>query len=305
MSISLLAEAVVPASAGWVEWDIASHVKDAIYNGLSNVDLLLKFENEDASDTETIFFWSKENSTLNPYLNIDGVNIAPSKDSSLVFDSPNTNYGSYASLALYRGVSTKRRYVVSFSLTGISDLVNATFKIYIHTINNSVNKSLIVCKLTRSDWVETEVTWNNYKAGTPWTTAGGDYTDVSNMPDGAQVIFNADLVRQVLISKITNTDTVRKTYRNQEFTSDALRVVVNGVSQLINIDTLRQVIKSEIVDTDTKRIVISSEIINIDTVRKLLYGSVGDSIIYLTVNDSISINLSVTDAITFNLKVAD
>ena len=26
-----------------------------------------------------------------------------------------------------------------------------------------------------SDWVESEVTWNNRKSGTAWTTAGGDY----------------------------------------------------------------------------------------------------------------------------------
>jgi hypothetical protein len=31
-----------------------------------------------------------------------------------------------------------------------------------------------VQRLTRADYVAAEATWNNYKAGTPWTAAGGD-----------------------------------------------------------------------------------------------------------------------------------
>lgn len=44
----------------------------------------------------------------------------------------------------------------------------------------STDKRNNVFKLLRSDWVEDEATWNNYKSGTAWATAGGrgsgDYT---------------------------------------------------------------------------------------------------------------------------------
>ncbi|MCL6611599.1 MAG: DNRLRE domain-containing protein [Peptococcaceae bacterium] len=37
--------------------------------------------------------------------------------------------------------------------------------------------SYAVKRLTRSDWLENEVTWNSYKTGSAWTTPGGDTTD--------------------------------------------------------------------------------------------------------------------------------
>lgn len=37
--------------------------------------------------------------------------------------------------------------------------------------------SYTIKRLTRSDWVENQVTWNSYKTGSAWTTPGGDTTD--------------------------------------------------------------------------------------------------------------------------------
>ena len=36
-----------------------------------------------------------------------------------------------------------------------------------------------VCKLTRTNWVDTEATWNQYKSGSGWSSAGGDYVTTS------------------------------------------------------------------------------------------------------------------------------
>lgn len=47
-------------------------------------------------------------------------------------------------------------------------------KVYSFT-QQAKGETLEICKLSRTDWVETEATWNSYKSGTPWTTAGGDF----------------------------------------------------------------------------------------------------------------------------------
>lgn len=42
-------------------------------------------------------------------------------------------------------------------------------------LTNTVSgQTFYVKRCTRTDWVETEVTWNDYKTGSAWTTAGGD-----------------------------------------------------------------------------------------------------------------------------------
>jgi hypothetical protein len=55
-------------------------------------------------------------------------------------------------------------------------------------------------RCTRTDWVELEVTWNNYKAGTPWTAGGGDFDDIGppakidyEEPDAAGIFENTGL----------------------------------------------------------------------------------------------------------------
>jgi len=301
MAISLLAQATVPVSYGYMQWDVTNHIEDALYNGLSNVDFLVKFHDE--ALTSRLNFRGKDYASNQPILAIDGVNIAANKDTMMAETLPTTNYGSSTSVELNSPI--KERNVISFPLTGVSSVTSATLNLYYFYGSNAAGKIVSVYKLTRSDWEEFQSTWNIYKTGSSWTAAGGDYTDVSNIPTGTPVTFNADLLRQVAVIETINTDTYRKTSIDQTFSADALRKVVTGVSQLFNIDTLRQVIKGETVSVDAKRSVILSEIISVDTVRKLLYGSIGGRIIYCKVNDSIGLDLSVTDTLTLSLKVAD
>ncbi|GAH07096.1 unnamed protein product, partial [marine sediment metagenome] len=44
-------------------------------------------------------------------------------------------------------------------------------------------------KLTRTDWVELEATWNIYKTASNWTAPGGDY--VTSSPVGGSIVFPA------------------------------------------------------------------------------------------------------------------
>jgi len=64
--LSVCAEAIV-SSAGWMEWDVTNHVKDAIREGLSNVDLLIKCELEDANEWKYCAFNSINNALYKPY----------------------------------------------------------------------------------------------------------------------------------------------------------------------------------------------------------------------------------------------
>lgn len=59
-----------------------------------------------------------------------------------------------------------------------------------------------IARFIRTDWVENQVTWNDYKTGTPWTTAGiaGDGTDYTSTnqvsytaPTGAGAFDFADI----------------------------------------------------------------------------------------------------------------
>jgi hypothetical protein len=55
--------------------------------------------------------------------------------------------------------------------------------------NNPVGRTYWAYKLSRTDWVESEATWNIYKTGSNWTTAGGDY--VTSSPAGGSKVMPA------------------------------------------------------------------------------------------------------------------
>ena len=55
--------------------------------------------------------------------------------------------------------------------------------------NDPVGKTIYFYKLTRTDWHETQSTWNIYKTGNNWTTPGGDY--VTSSPAGASQVAPA------------------------------------------------------------------------------------------------------------------
>lgn len=100
-----------------------------------------------------------------------------------------TNYGSATSITLYNPADPKR-IILEFDTSDIP--ANATFTqgdlllyYYNHASNDPVGISADMYKLTRTDWVELESTWNIYKTGSNWTTAGGDY--VTTNPSGTTV----------------------------------------------------------------------------------------------------------------------
>jgi hypothetical protein len=184
--LSVCAEAVVPSQKKWMEWDVTNHVKDAIRNGFSNVDFLLM-----GSSEYYVEFYSRDDVTYYPHLLVDGTTtIKSTKDSYLKSSSSaDNNYGSAKLLCNYKDnpdISSAYRSLISIPLSNIENGEVFKLKLYPYYYQNIslVPGTIIrVYKLTRSDWVETEVTWNIYKTGSPWTTAGGDYVaEVEDLP---------------------------------------------------------------------------------------------------------------------------
>lgn len=93
----------------------------------------------------------------------------------------NLNYGTSTQAPIGHqhvlGVDVNCRGLYRFSLAELpsgSTVTSATLTLYI-TGGTFTDHSEFYCKLLgRTDWVESQATWNIYKTGSNWTTAGGD-----------------------------------------------------------------------------------------------------------------------------------
>ncbi len=97
--------------------------------------------------------------------------------------SSNNNFGTQTSIWLKKSiVCYNRRGILGFDFTALDDsavIESAYLDLYYFDNSigvNPVGETVEVNRVTQTDWVEGEATWNNYKSATPWTTAGGDYT---------------------------------------------------------------------------------------------------------------------------------
>jgi hypothetical protein len=126
---------------------------------------------------------------------VDTLTVQPSaKDNFLYVVTPTTNEGSSPDLEAYDRLSYTKRSILEFSLAsllalGYISIVSATLslKYYQYSGSDPVSKTLLACKLTRTDWVEAQATWNIYKTGSNWTTAGGDFVTTSPAAASATV----------------------------------------------------------------------------------------------------------------------
>ena len=131
-----------------------------------------------------------------------GVNLLlqPSdKDTILWSGGPNNNYGSLARINLHdretiASTTGSERILIAFDISAIpvgSEILAAALAIYYDAYAtpapdaDPAGKILRAYKCTRTDWVESEATWNSYKSGNSWTDAGGDY--VTSGPEGASL----------------------------------------------------------------------------------------------------------------------
>lgn len=105
-----------------------------------------------------------------------------SKDTMISEDSPNSNYGSeiyfYVSSQVIGGSGVNYRTILEFiiDIPASAVVTSATLYLYNHYRSNSAGRTYDVYRLTRTDWVESQATWNIYKTSSNWISAGGDYT---------------------------------------------------------------------------------------------------------------------------------
>jgi len=102
------------------------------------------------------------------------------KDNAISEYTSTTNYGTSAGVGYVASQTggDDWRFLIHFTLASGSGTISAvTLNLYRHAgwgTNTALN--LEVHELTRTDWVETEATWQIYKTGSSWTSAGGDYS---------------------------------------------------------------------------------------------------------------------------------
>jgi hypothetical protein len=124
--------------------------------------------------------------------NPDSTTIQPSsKDAYLYAFLPANNYGSttYLEVWAYYDGTRATRSVLEFGLSGLegANVSSATLSLYYYSYagTNPVGRTYWAYKLSRTNWVQSEVTWNSYKSGSSWATAGGDY--VTSSPSGGSI----------------------------------------------------------------------------------------------------------------------
>ncbi len=122
--------------------------------------------------------------------------VQPSAADTYIRDgsSSGNNHGAQTSIWLKNSiVGFNRRGILDFDFSALDDTaVIESAYLDLYYFDNSigvdpVGETVEVNRLTRTDWVEGEVTWNNYKNGSSWTTAGGDFT----VTDQATVVMPA------------------------------------------------------------------------------------------------------------------
>lgn len=119
--------------------------------------------------------------------------IQPScKDTYLHEGDPDTNYGDFGSMILMDGANAGRA-IIEFDISDLPE--NATIDdatLSLMYADSGIftppdGKTAWAYKLTRTNWVELEATWNIYRTGNSWTSAGGDY--VTSNPSGGSTTF--------------------------------------------------------------------------------------------------------------------
>lgn len=116
-----------------------------------------------------------------------------SKDTQLYSGDPDASAGDDIDVWLQDHPNIIRG-IFEYDISGLPaevTLDSASLQLYYRWFGNldPVGKTVWAYKLTRTDWVELEATWNSYKTGSAWTTPGGDY--VTSAPAGGSTTFPA------------------------------------------------------------------------------------------------------------------
>lgn len=104
-----------------------------------------------------------------------------SKDTFMYQAAATSNYGGYAKIEINRYSGYIMRGLITFDISGMDDgvtITDATLSLYYYDNDgyDPVGTDVAVHRLRRYDWVEAQATWNIYKTGSNWGTAGAGNT---------------------------------------------------------------------------------------------------------------------------------
>ncbi len=118
------------------------------------------------------------------------------KDNWLYEGAATSNFGTSVDIQVNNTpAGYVQRSILEFAINWGTDIpagatiTSATLNLYYynHGANDPAGRTYWAYRLTRTDWVEIQSTWNIYKTGSNWTAPGGDYTAT----DGASLAVPA------------------------------------------------------------------------------------------------------------------
>lgn len=145
----------------------------------------------------------------------DSATIVASKDAEIAESDPDSNWGDHYEMYVGDydgGLRALVQFTVNWGSTIPSGAIitGATLRLYytgyVQTGFDPVGRTLYAQRLRRLDWVEMQATWNHYKSGSAWGTAGAasttsDYTTSgqasANVPSSAGTWLEWDVLSQV------------------------------------------------------------------------------------------------------------
>jgi len=102
------------------------------------------------------------------------VSLNPTKDTRISQTSVDTNYGTEDYIEIYAAASNKRKCLLSFDMSASiasGSTINSA-ELRLQCTAGTSGRTVKCYRLLRTDWVEGEATWNVYKTGSSWGTAG-------------------------------------------------------------------------------------------------------------------------------------
>ncbi len=147
---------------------------------------------------------------------------------------PDGNYGSSTELATnvtFSGGSKAFlfRSLMNFDLSGfpgdVADITSAKLTVDVLLVFEGGGDLVNVERCTRpADWVEAEVTWNDYNTGNAWTTGGGDVTGVDatsfNVPSSTG-LFDITGLKPLTVDGIDNRSNILSIISSMDDEADA------------------------------------------------------------------------------------
>ena len=101
-----------------------------------------------------------------------------SADSYIVQDHPTDTHGGDTYIEVETYLNANERGIIKFDLTDVpsgAQITSATLYLYLYYASSPHLSRTYGAHRVTSDWIESEVSWNNNKSGTSWSSSGGDY----------------------------------------------------------------------------------------------------------------------------------